>query len=297
MKRASAKVADPQAAAVDTRPTVLSGGVDMTDFLRRLEDMTLDTTVLRGLLGHIDVSFRPPTGSANAQYGQIMNQLYLPDTLKAAGRNAVRYDLSSNELNTVIHELTHAAADHLASGNEPFGSAGGDHHRALGMISTQVRGGSLLARYPNTKADELAGYYMGCAIADVADTITFLRVYNNVLAKPADRAEAERLGGRVLGFDEKTGGPSRPVPESWTSILHRPLGHCTVGDSAQFEGSTIGVEPDFATKGLLFQSALGLKPPLSERELVKRLNDPARASAGINELRREVYEARLKNVR
>lgn len=296
MKQASAAVAAPQGAPVeDRRPPVVVSGVDMTDFLRRLEDMTLDTAALRGLLGRIGVSFRPPTGTANAQYGQILNHLYLPETLKAPGRNALRYNLTSSEIATVIHELTHAAADHLASSDAADGSPGAEHYKALRIISAQVRDGRLLARYPNTKADELAGYYMGCAAADVADTITFLKVYNIAMAKPADRAEAERLGGRLLNFDEKTAGPSQAPPEPWSDILRRPLGQCSVADNAQFEGSTIGVEPDFGAKGLLFQGALGLKPPLSARDLVKRLNDPSRASAGLEALRGEIREARLKS--
>ena len=297
-QRAKASVAASQATAAQAPPQpapVIVSGIDMSEFLRRLEDMTLDTTVLRGLLGQIGASFRPPTGTANAQYGQVLNHLYLPDTLKAPGRNALRYDLRSNEIATVIHELTHASADHLASSDAADGSAGAEHYKALRIISAQVRDGRLLARYPNTKADELAGYYLGCAVADLADTITFLKAYNLGMAKPADREEAERLGGRMLNFDEKTGGQTQPAPTSWSQTLRRQLGDCSVGGEAQFEGNPIGVEPDFGAKGLLFQGALGLKPPLSARDLVKRLNDPARASAGLAALRRELYEARLQN--
>jgi len=295
-QRAKASVAAQVAAAQNAAPPapLIVSGVDMSEFLRRLEDMTLDTTVLRGLLGKIGVSFRPPTATANAQYGQIMNHLYLPDTLKAKNGNSIRYDLTSNEISTVIHELTHASADQLAASDAPGGSAGSEHYKALQQLSHQVRDGRLLARYPNTKADELAGYYMGCAVADVADAITFLKVYNTGIARPADAAEAERLGTRLLAFEEKTRGAASAPPQSWIDIDRCMLGQCSVGDSAQFEGSPIGVEPDSAIKGMLFQGALGLKPPLSLRDLLKRLNDPARRSAGVDALRREVYEARLK---
>ena len=84
-QKAKASVAASQAVAAQAAPPpapVIVSGVDMSEFLRRLEDMTLDTTVLRGLLGQISVSFRDPSSSENAKYGQIVNNMYLPTSMK-----------------------------------------------------------------------------------------------------------------------------------------------------------------------------------------------------------------------
>lgn len=290
----------PAPAAPEASPPAMSGSVDMSRFLERLEDLTLDTRELRALLGRIGVSFRPPTASANAQYSLTFNHLYLPDAFKAQGREAVRYDLASNELSTVIHELTHASADILASGSAAGGTPGREHHDALGMLTTQVRGGAAWAYYPASKADELAGYYMGCAIGDVADAANILRIYNVSLggAKAPDEGEAARLGATLLLLDQTPrGARPAPVPEAWTAMQRRGLGHCDVGDSAQFEGRPIGVEPDFGVKGMLYQNVLGLKPPLSLKELADRLNDPSRRSPRLDAMRDEIRAARLKSAR
>ena len=71
------------------------------------------------------------------------------------------------------------------------------------------------------------------------------------------------------------------------------LGECNVADDAKFNDNPIGVEPDHNAKAVLFQNALGLNPPLSIRDLVKRLNDPARNGPGMQEMRQKVYNGRL----
>lgn len=295
-QKAKASAAASQAAAAQAAPPpapVIVSGVDMSEFLRRLEDMTLDTTVLRGLLGQISVSFRDPNSPADAQYGQIVNNMYLPASMKANGKNAIRYDLQSSEINTLIHELTHAAADKLASSDAPGGSAGAEHYKALRMLSEQVRDGWLLARYPNTKADELGGYYMGCAIQAVEDARRNL-VMHSANSPVADQAEADRLGGTVFTYDEKGNHPrAQPAHQIMRDQMNGMLGDCSVGSTARFEGKEIGVEPSHLAKSVLFQNALGLKPPLSIRDLVKRLNDPARNAPGMQAMRAEVYKGRL----
>lgn len=273
-----------------------AAAVDMSNLVLRLEDMTMDTTQLRALLARVSVSFRPPTASANAQYSGMSDHLYLPDTLQEPGRAAIRYDLDSAQLSTVIHELTHASADLLTS--DAPGTPGGEHARALALLASRIRDGAVLARYPRYKADEVAGYYMGCAIGDVADTYKFLEIYNTGLAgaMTPDPEQARRMGGTVLLFSQRPSGSEgmQPPPATWVDSERRLLGACDVAGSAMLEGSLIGVEPDAGVKGLLFQNALGLKPPLSVRDLVKRLNDPAYASPGIVRLRAAIAAARLK---
>jgi len=303
MKRKAAESGAAVQGAAVQRPRVMSGSVDMTDFLTLLEDMTLDTTVLRGLLGQISVSFRPPTNEANAEYGWILNHLYLPDSLRDPKTGGVRYNLNSSEISTVIHELTHAAEDLLASGSAPAGSPAYEHHQALAMLASQVRDGAWAAHKPRTKANELASYYMGRAVADVADALDALRIYNARLGGGgtlvSDEEQARRLGGHILLFDQKPVGarPGGDAPQTWKDMQHRMLGHADVINAAQLGGRDIGVEPAAEIKGRLFQNALGLKPPLSVRELVDRLNDPQRRSPGIDALRQEALEARLKSAR
>ncbi len=293
-ERAKASAAAQAAAAgQNAAPPVIVSGVDMSEFLRRLEDMTLDTTVLRGLLGQISISFREPTSKANAQYGQIVNNMYLPTSLKHKERNAVRYDLEPGEIGTIIHELTHASADKLASSDAPAGSAGGEHYKALRMISAQVRDGSWVARYPNTKADELAGYYMGCAIQDVEQQRRIL-IMHSENSPVADQAEADRLGGTVFTFDQKGNAPNaQDAHPTFKARMNGMLGDCSVAGDAKFNDSVIGVEPDHNAKAVLFQNTLGLNPPLSVRDLVKRLNDPARNGPGMQEMRQKIYKGRL----
>lgn len=295
-QKAKASAAASQAAAAQAAPPpapVMVSGVDMSEFLRRLEDMTLDTTVLRGLLGMISVSFRDPSSAANAQYRQIANHMYLPTSMKDKGRNAIRYDLQSDEINTLIHELTHAAADMLASSGAPDGSAGAEHDKALRMLSEQVRNGRLWADHPRTKADELAGYYMGCAIQGVEDARRNL-VMHSANSPVADRAEADRLGGTVFTYDEKGNHPrAQPAHQIQRDQMNGMLGDCSVLNVAQYNNNDIGVEPSHLAKSVLFQNALGLKPPLSIRDLVKRLNDPSRNGPGMQAMRAEVYKGRL----
>lgn len=295
-QRAKASAAASQAAAAQAAPPpapVIVSGVDMSEFLRRLEDMTLDTKVLRGLLAQISVSFRDPTSKANAEYGWIVDNMYLPTSLKHKDRNAVRYDLQPGEIGTIIHELTHASADKLATSDAAAGSPGGEHYKALRMLSQQLRDGKLWAHYPNTKADELAGYYMGCAIQDVEQQKNIL-VMHSENSPVADQAEADRLGGAVFTFDQKGGSPNaQPAHPSFQARMNGMLGDCSVAQDAKFNDSPIGVEPDHNAKAVLFQNALGLNPPLSIRDLVKRLNDPARQSPGIQEMRQKIYKGRL----
>lgn len=299
--KASESGACVQGAALQQQ-RVVAGSVDMTDFLARLEDLTLDTKALRGLLGRIGASFRPPTKTANAQYKS--GHLYLPDTFRDTKTGGLRYDLESNEISTVIHELTHASADLLASGSAPAGSPGREHQEALSMLVTQLRDNAAFARYvryPGYRANELAAYYMGGAVADVADAAKFLAIYNSGLGQAgtlaSDESQARKLGGNLLLFDQKPAGApaGKEAPQVWKDMQRRMLGQADVGDVAQLDGSPIGVEPAFEVKGRLYQNVLGLRPPGSVKELADRLNDPQRRSPRLDALRQEILEARLKS--
>lgn len=296
MKREARSGDSVAGSAVETvRPRVLSGGIDMTGFLTRLEDMTLDTTVVRQVLGYVDVEFRAPTATANAEYGYYTNTLYVPDTFQLKGANAIRFDLTSDQIKTMIHELTHAAADHLATASAEAGTPAYEHYNALRQLHNQVRDGSAWAFFPNMKSDELSGYFMGCAIAKIAEVMVQLETYNRsgAGAEMTGPAEAERLAGALL-----VPGDRPPFTAADVFVIEdakRRFGLCDVGTDAQFATKPIDVEPQTYIKHIMYNNVLGLKPPQDWKELVARLNQTK--GPYITAVRAQVKDARLRSAK
>lgn len=262
---------------------VLSGGSDLTPFIERLDHLGFDTKLVRELLGKISVQFRAPSSTANAEWGYIRNILYLPDSLKKDG--ALKADLAANEVSTVIHELTHAAREFVASETAAAGTPAREHYEAVATIKNDVRSEAFLVRYSWWQADEVSGYYMGLAIGEVFEAVDEIVMYNTSYA-----------GAKAVEAGDKLILPSGPSQDQFETALHNKVkdrfGNVSVKDSAMFEGKLIGWEERRMTKDQMYKHVLGLKPPKDHKELLERLNaadnDWARA------LRAKVLAARKK---
>ncbi|MBI5210437.1 MAG: hypothetical protein HY927_10745 [Elusimicrobia bacterium] len=140
---------EPVPAQKDAEPApVMSGDADMAPFFKRLEDIGLDTKELRDLTAKIEVYFSDPGSDAAAQYGYILNNIYLPpEEYKAKDGSKVRYDLDSVQIDTLIHEYTHAAQDLTASEAAPDGTPARAHGDAVAYVYDSLRKGNIVVLY------------------------------------------------------------------------------------------------------------------------------------------------------
>lgn len=270
-------------------PRVMSGAVDMTPFLRRLEDLGFKTATVRVLLSRITVAFGAPDGAANAQWRWIRKILVLPDSLKQPGTNAVKYDLQPNEVATVIHELTHAANSVIASEAAAKGTPAHEHWDAVETIRNDLRASAYFYRYSGFKADEVSGYFMGAALSQVFDAVGEIALYNTTRAAPAG-SDPDMLQGTLIlptaatardDFDRMLAAKSDQV-----------FGKVSVVDEASFEGSPIGWEERPMTKTQMYKNILGLEPPKDRVELLRRLN--AADNEWVRDVKRRALETRRR---
>jgi hypothetical protein len=266
---------------------VICGDADLSPFLRRLEDMGLSTEGIRALASKISVSYRAPSASANAQWGYIRKILYLPDTFKESGSQAVRYDLRPDEISTTIHELTHAEYSMIASADAAAGSAAKEHYDAVQSIWADVRSEAFFVTYAGSKADEVSGYFMGAAISEVADAVGDIVLYNTFKggSKASDAGSALLLPTAENAADD--------YEKALAARAKKPFGTVSVCDVAMFEGKLVGWEERPPVKTQMYSHILGLNPPKDPQELLARLN----ASNGdwIQGVREKVLAARRRN--
>ena len=282
---------------------VIRGDADMSLFFRRLEYMGLDTRGIRDVTSKIKVYFKAPNSVAEAEYGFIMNRMYIPDTFKEPGSNRVRFDLAGNEMDTMIHEYTHAARDVSASETAPPGTPARIHYNSVKYIWADLYNdpdGS--PRYAWMRADEVSGAFMGKAYMKLVYAIEDIVTYNidHGGANAASVKEAERLGGKLL----------LPAPEtakdSWEKAFldrYKTLGQNRVYDSAMFKSSNITSSKFIHWKEAgrewlktdMYKNILGLHPPADIVELCAKLN--ALNNSWIRGMRAEVAKARLQNAK
>jgi hypothetical protein len=282
----------PEAPAPQAAAPVPAGSVDMSPFLRRLEDSGLKSDGVRALLSRITVVFGEPSASANAQWKFLRKILVIPVSFKEPHGSAIRYDLAPNEISTVIHEMTHAENGVIASQAAPRGSVAFEHYDALYSIWGDLRSTAYFYRYGGFKADEVSGYFMGAAVSEVFEAITEIATFNT--ARPAPTGADTGPQGDALVL---------PSPESardaWEKSLaekaRRPFGAVSVSETAMFEGSLVGWEERSTTKTQMYRNLLGLNPPKDRAELLKRLN--ASDSEWIRALRRKTLENRRRAAR
>ncbi|MBI4676043.1 MAG: hypothetical protein HY748_00490 [Elusimicrobia bacterium] len=168
-------------AGIQADAPVISGDVDLAPFFKRLEDLGFDTAEIRAVTREIEVFFRAPSGDAEAEWGYILDNLYIPDSFKQEGARKIRYDLKSNEIDTLIHEYTHATRDVAVSEDSPKGTPSHAHYKAVEAIWGNLRSRALLYRYAWMKADEVSGYFMGAAIGSVFEAVEDIVFYNKIL--------------------------------------------------------------------------------------------------------------------
>jgi hypothetical protein len=252
------------AAKVETK--VLSGSADLTPFIRRLEDLGMTTKTVRELLGKISVEYRAPRGAANAEWGYIRNVLYLPDTFKEKNSNAIRYDLAPNEVSTVIHEMTHAAREMIASETAAAGTPAREHYEAVKTIWADVRSEALLVRYSWWKADEVSGYYMGDAISEVVTSAGEIEIYNTALSGSKARDAGDTL---LLPRPQDA---RNPWEVNLSERTKKPFSRVSVKETATFQGDLVNWEERTMTLDQMYNHILGLNPPKNPEELLARLN-------------------------
>ncbi len=274
------------------------GGANMSEFFKRLEGIGMKTDEIRAVTSMVEVFFRKPSADAVAEYGYILNNLYMPKEYKEEGSNSVRFDLPPHLINTLIHEYVHAARDVRASKNAAPGTPAREHYDAVATIRADLRSQAFFYRYSWMKADEVSAYFVGDAIAQVFEKAEDIIFYNTLLqgSKPATEEEALELGGRFI----------LPKPQGNNFgfarlAKNKIFGHNTVYDDAQFKGSAVTgfqyihwTERQFI-KDDMYRNILGLNPPKDTKELLKRMN--TLDNAWLKEIRAKVAKARLKNAR
>jgi hypothetical protein len=295
---AAASIVDPL--VPDPKPApAISGDADMSLFFQRLEDLGFDTREMRSLSTKLAVKFRAPGGDAYAEWGYLLKNLYIPNEFKEKTGGKIRYDLASNDIDTVIHEFTHAERSLTASKEAAKGTPAREHYEAVEAIWGDLRSRSLLYRFAWLKADEVSGYFMGASISRVVEASEDIVLYNTFLegSKAPSPAEAERLGGRLelpTSSDAKDAW-SRAFVERYRG----PFGRSSVSETAMFKDSSltspapIGWNESQWVKDLMYNNILGLKPPKNIVDLLDRMNRSE--SAWARGVRAKVLEARRRN--
>ncbi|MBU2572840.1 MAG: hypothetical protein KKH28_02025 [Elusimicrobia bacterium] len=301
---APARQAEQPKAKADAPPEpVIRGDADLALFFRRLESIGLDTREIRGVTSKIKIYFKAPNSAAEAEYGFILNRLYIPDTFKEPGSNRVRFNLAANELNTMIHEYTHAARDVSASETAPSGTPARIHYNSVKYIWADLYNdpdGS--GRYAWMRADEVSSYFMGAACMKLFWAVDDIIMYNKYFGggDAASVEEAKRLGGKLL----------LPTPETaklpWEKGFldrYKTLGQNRVYDSAMFKSSSITSSKLIHWKEAgrewlktdMYKNILGLNPPGDINKLVDRLN--TLDNDWIRDVREETAKIRLENAK
>lgn len=276
---------------------------DLSEFFRRVSSLGMSTRFLRkmttGADAPVEVFYRAPNSDREAQYGYILNNVEIPFSHKEENSTRVKFDLETHHLATMFHELTHAANDEPADKDAAAGTPEFEHWQCREFVWAEIfndpRHHNIvgLARYPRFKADEITGYYMGCAIQKVFDAANDIIFINEKLVQRTARTpqEARDLGDTLVlqRWDLENDHMTRRVLESvfWK---------CEMGnDSAYFEGKAIPYDntgKDWL-KQRMFDNLLGLSPPRDTPTLLATLNSPRLRNRWIRGVRQRVRAARL----
>ncbi len=254
---------------------------DPAEFYTRLESIGLKTEYLRRLVAKIELFFQASSDVAEASYGYLTDNVYIPPTMRVEGTQRIKFALETTQIATLIHELTHADNDVMASETAAAGTPERIHYDSMQSIWADLYHDPNhrflgLARYPRMKADEVCGYFMGKSIMQVFEAVDDLVLYNTVFAggKPRDAAEAARWGSTLFL-------PPADTQSGWDQrILRIRFGYASVYDEAMFQSSGIS-GPAYVhwqeagrdwLKLQMYRGILGLDPPADLAELLRRLN-------------------------
>lgn len=263
-----------------------------TRFLQRLESIGLDTGFLRRMITGrkrpVEVFYMEPDEDREAQYGYILNNLYIPFTHKEETTRRIRFDLEPHHIDTMMHELNHAAYDVAADEDADRGTPEREHWEAVNAIWADLYLQKTLARYPRMKADEISSYFVGSCYNRLFSMVGDLEFVNIRLPKMTMQApeDAERLGERfVLPWNRDHGYYRRMAGKRFDD---GPAGN----DEAYFEGKPIPWTERGWVKKKLYRYCLGTNPPMTTEDLLARLNDPELDNPWIRNRRKALREAR-----
>jgi len=259
-------------------PTMSFAGTmaDPSDFVRRLASIGLSTDYVQKVLSRLEIYYRTPSSTAEAEWGYMLDNLYIPWDQKAADSSNIRFDLETPQINTLIHELCHASSDLCASESAAAGTPDRAHADLLHVIRAdiyvdprhQVLG---LARYPGVKADEIVAYYVGNSVQYVFEGVDDIVSFNVGFCKAYIHTaeDAERLGTTLVLPPVEGPGAS-----GWSSrVARRRYGdHRAGNEAASFENKPIPWDERPWVKDEMFDFSLGLNLPHTAAELVDRLN-------------------------
>lgn len=306
------------ALALAATPALLADPqVDLEPLFERLESIGLRTAQARRVLSEIEVHrFEDdPDDPAMARYEWGDDDLLLPSTYCVPGTHVLRADLEPDEIGTVIHELSHAEYDTVASEDAPRGNVDYIHWDCVNTIwaqlftaedqQTGLPGIFGLASYPRMKADEVSSYFIGKSIQQVFRAVSNLVAYNVSIGSKhvASVEEANELGGTLL--------LPRPEDDDAISRMIRGVdrfGRVSVRTDAHFQATGITSPKPIGwdeagndwLKDRMYRYILGLFPPATMQELVDRLNalpETGRRGAWIRGVRARVAAARRTRAR
>ena len=282
---------------------VAGDAADPTEFYRRLESIGLSTEYLRRLVGKIELFFEESSDVAEASYGYLTDNVYIPPTLREEGSARIRFDLEANHISTLIHELTHADNDVMASETAASGTPERIHWNAMQTIWADLFNDPKhkflgMSRYPRMKADEVCGYFMGKSMTTLFWAVGDIVLYNTVLggSKVTSADEARRLGSTLIL-------PPAGTTNGWEQrVLRIRFGESSVYDEARFQSSGISganlIHWDETGRDWLkrdmYRGILGLDPPADMAELLRRLNTID--NAWVRDLRDRVSRARAASL-
>lgn len=267
---------------------------DPEPFFQRLESIGLQTATVRKLAAKVTIIYREPNDTKEAEYGYIRKRLYIPTELKEERSNRMKFDMSTTNINTLIHELQHAYDFLMVDKDAPAGSDEKLAYEARNSIWADLmlnpqEGFLGIARYPRTKSFEIAGYYMGDVIGDIFQTVDTLVVFNEKMAKAyiKKKGDAERYGDRfILPPEELTSG-------FFQNLRATKLSAANMSAAAYFDGKVVKwPENRYWVKQQLYDHSLGLHPPRGLVELIEQLN--TLDNEWVQGVRARIKTARLK---
>lgn len=281
-------------AAAPAAPAAFWDGpeADLTNFYRRLEDLGLSTTYLRKVEKKIKVYYWSGNSEQEARYS-LSGKIFIPGSFRVKGsKTRIRYDLDAPAISTMIHEFSHAGYRRMKGKKAARGTTARKHHDAVRSIWADLyidkRHHNLIGLpvYPEAKADEICGYFIGDAIAEVAslaDEILFINTRKVRLAGSTPE-ELEALGDTLVIPEGTRDGYVERVRKT-------EFGKVDAGnEAAAFEDKDIPWRERSTTKADMYENVLGLNPPADSQELLKTLN--TLDNAWIRGVRAKVLAAR-----
>lgn len=267
-----------------------------TEFYRRLESIGLKSDNIRALPSKVGFHYGFLMGGAG-RWGFILNNIYLPTTFQESGSERVRFDLDTTQINTLIHELAHAAADLSAANSAAPGSADREHYDAMQAIAGDLRSEAVVYRFSRMKANEVVAYTIGNDIDMLFQVVAQLVLFNALQegGEPAHKPDAmsrqDFLAGKFV-----TPKPGAPCDDYLRRDLNpdRQLGRSNVYDTAGLDGTIIHWAERGFIKDSIYKHVLGLDPPETVRDLVARLNSID--NEWIREMRKKIAAARAENM-